>query len=167
ELRRQTVFPLSPLKGSSLKGLVCEGSSLLLLMWLPLRKNVPNNMTLFHQDPHISTSTYTWPAINMRLLLLPPQIHTEVRDDKPVFEKRRLVWEEYMQMHSKFLDRKEELKVEHASYLRKHPAIRGMMADFFAVPVTSETEQHPQTSPPTDPRGAPSTPHLDDTLWLH
>ncbi|KAK6316117.1 hypothetical protein J4Q44_G00136410 [Coregonus suidteri] len=42
-----------------------------------------------------------------------------------------------------------------------------MMADFFAVPVTSETEQHPQTSPPTDPRGAPSTPHLDDTLWLH
>ncbi|KAK6316116.1 ciliogenesis-associated TTC17-interacting protein isoform X1 [Coregonus clupeaformis] len=57
ELRRQTVFPLSPLKGSSLKGLVCEGSSLLLLMWLPLRKNVPNNMTLFHQDPHISTST--------------------------------------------------------------------------------------------------------------
>lgn len=26
--------------------------------------------------------------------------------DKPVFEKRPLVWEEDMQMHSKFLDRK-------------------------------------------------------------
>ena len=31
---------------------------------------------------------------------------SEVRDDKPVFEKRSLVWEEDMQMHSMFLDRK-------------------------------------------------------------
>ncbi|KAK6311328.1 hypothetical protein J4Q44_G00169920 [Coregonus suidteri] len=42
----------------------------------------------------------------MRLLLLLPEIHTELMDDKPVFEKRRLVWEEDMKMHSKFLDRK-------------------------------------------------------------
>jgi hypothetical protein len=27
-------------------------------------------------------------------------------DDKPLFEKRPLVWEEDIQMHSKFLDRK-------------------------------------------------------------
>ena len=73
--------------------------------------------------------------VTMRLLQLPPRsnkgIHThsssnslekfrdqyhnnyiacmcvlEVSDDKPVFEKRPLVWEEDMQMHSKFLDRK-------------------------------------------------------------
>ncbi|CAB1312258.1 unnamed protein product [Coregonus sp. 'balchen'] len=69
----------------------------------------------------------------MRLLLLPPQIHTELRDDKPVFEKRRLVWEEDMQMHSKFLDRKEELKAEHASYLRQHTEFRAMMADFLQL----------------------------------
>ncbi|CDQ80096.1 unnamed protein product [Oncorhynchus mykiss] len=67
----------------------------------------------------------------MRLLLLPLQTHTEVRDDKPVFEKRSLVWEEDMQMHSMFLDRKEELKAEHASYLRQHPELRTMMADFL------------------------------------
>ncbi|CAB1349152.1 unnamed protein product [Coregonus sp. 'balchen'] len=58
--------------------------------------------------------------VNMRLLLLPPQIQTEVRVDKPVFEKRRLVWED-MQMHSKFLDRKEELKAERVSHLRQNP----------------------------------------------
>ncbi|KAK6329064.1 hypothetical protein J4Q44_G00010420 [Coregonus suidteri] len=53
EVRMQTVsYPLS-----SLKGLVSEGSSLLLL--LPLRKNILKNMTFlpFYQDTHISTST--------------------------------------------------------------------------------------------------------------
>lgn len=52
EVRRRTVlYPLF-----SLKGLVCEGSSLL----LPLRKNIPKNKTFlsFHQDTHISTSIY-------------------------------------------------------------------------------------------------------------
>uniref|UniRef100_A0A4W5PS95 Uncharacterized protein n=1 Tax=Hucho hucho TaxID=62062 RepID=A0A4W5PS95_9TELE len=47
------------------------------------------------------------------------------------FEKRGLVWEEDMQMHSKFLDRKEELKAEHVSNLRQHQELRAMMADFL------------------------------------
>ncbi|KAM9458820.1 ciliogenesis-associated TTC17-interacting protein [Salvelinus alpinus] len=178
EIRRQTLsYPLS-----SVKGLVSEGSNLLLLRVFALRKNVPENMTFlsFDQDTHISTSTYRelgcrqqtvgeevvevfgmertvnsvedipamWHCyflpdghlasrvqvgspVTMRLLLLPLQTHTEVRDDKPVFEKRSLVWEEDMQMHSMFLDRKEELKAEHASYLRQHPELRTMMADFL------------------------------------
>ncbi|XP_029497787.1 ciliogenesis-associated TTC17-interacting protein isoform X1 [Oncorhynchus nerka] len=178
EIRRQTLsYPLS-----SVKGLVSEGSNLLLLRVFALRKNVPENMTFlsFDQDTHISTSTYKelgcrqqtageevvevfgvertvdsvedipamWHCyflsdghlasrvqvgspVTMRLLLLPLQTHTEVRDDKPVFEKRSLVWEEDMQMHSMFLDRKEELKAEHASYLRQHPELRTMMADFL------------------------------------
>lgn len=79
--------------------------------------------------------------------MLTPQIHTEhtllgmfpylnvmccvseLRDNKPVFEKMGLVCEEDMQMHSKFLDRKEELKAEHVSYL--HQELRAMMADFL------------------------------------
>ncbi|CAB1341382.1 unnamed protein product [Coregonus sp. 'balchen'] len=69
--------------------------------------------------------------INMRLLLLLPEIHTELRDDKPVFEKRCLVWEEDMQMHSKFLDRMDKFKEEHASYMRQHPELHAMMANFL------------------------------------
>ncbi|CAB1318676.1 unnamed protein product [Coregonus sp. 'balchen'] len=53
---------------------------------------------------------------------------SELRDDKPVFEKRRLMWEENMQMHSKFLDRKEELKAEHA-----YPELHAMMADLLRL----------------------------------
>ncbi|KAK6315708.1 hypothetical protein J4Q44_G00132320 [Coregonus suidteri] len=71
----------------------------------------------------------------MRLLLLPPRkytqahTYTELRDDKP--KKRHLVWEEDKHMHSKFLDRKDELKAEHASYLWQHPELCAMMADFL------------------------------------
>ncbi|KAK1879085.1 Ciliogenesis-associated TTC17-interacting protein [Dissostichus eleginoides] len=36
-----------------------------------------------------------------------------------------------MQMCSKFLDRKEELKADHASYLRQHPEIRALISDFL------------------------------------
>uniref|UniRef100_A0A8C6UIT9 Ciliogenesis-associated TTC17-interacting protein n=1 Tax=Neogobius melanostomus TaxID=47308 RepID=A0A8C6UIT9_9GOBI len=47
------------------------------------------------------------------------------------FEKMSLSWEEDMQMRSKFLDRKEELKADHASYLRRHPEIRALISDFL------------------------------------
>ncbi|KAJ8011736.1 hypothetical protein DPEC_G00061350 [Dallia pectoralis] len=175
EERRQIVsYPLS-----SLKGLVCEGSNLLLLRVLALRRNVPENMIFlsFNQDKDISTSTYrdlgykkqmvgeevvevlgversvdsvggssaTWhcyflpdghlvsrvqvgSSVSMRLLQIPPQTHTG--DETLVFEKKPLVWEEDMQMYSKFLDRKEELKEDHCSYLRKWPKLRVMMSDF-------------------------------------
>ncbi|XP_046883917.1 ciliogenesis-associated TTC17-interacting protein [Hypomesus transpacificus] len=178
EVKKQTVcYPLA-----TLRGLVTEGSNLLLLRLLSLKKNVPEHMTFisFDQDTSLSSSTYrglglkqqavgdevlevfgiersvdsmedipaTWHCyflpdghlasrvqvgspVTMRLLQLPPRSNKEVSDDKPVFEKRPLVWEEDMQMHSKFLDRKEELKAEHASYLRQHPELRVIMADFL------------------------------------
>ncbi|XP_041755844.1 ciliogenesis-associated TTC17-interacting protein-like [Coregonus clupeaformis] len=66
----------------------------------------------FLPDGHLASRMQVGSPINMELLLLPPQIHTELWDDKPVLEKRRLVWEEDMRMHSKFLDRMEELKAE-------------------------------------------------------
>ncbi|CAB1331326.1 unnamed protein product [Coregonus sp. 'balchen'] len=50
-----------------------------------------------------------------------------MRDDKPVFEKRCL----------------EELKAEHASYIRQHLDLRAMMADFLQFLLLRK--------PPTDP----------------
>ena len=34
-------------------------------------------------------------------------------------------------MKSKFLDRKEELKASHQTYLREHPEVKALLVDFF------------------------------------
>ncbi|XP_037642683.1 ciliogenesis-associated TTC17-interacting protein-like [Sebastes umbrosus] len=158
-----------------LRGLVTEGSSLLLMRLIALRKMVPEHMTFisFDQGLHIIHTTFselglkqlkvggedvevfgverivhsvedsptTWQCyfladghmvsrvqvgspVTMRLLQLPSQLEKG-------FEKVPLVWEEDMQMRSKFLDRKEELKADHASYLRQHPEIRALVSDFL------------------------------------
>ncbi|XP_058520989.1 ciliogenesis-associated TTC17-interacting protein isoform X2 [Ochotona princeps] len=49
----------------------------------------------------------------------------------PVFEKKPLVWEEDLELHSKFLHRKEELRTSHSSYLRQHPDVRALLSDFL------------------------------------
>uniref|UniRef100_A0A3Q0RKC3 Ciliogenesis-associated TTC17-interacting protein n=1 Tax=Amphilophus citrinellus TaxID=61819 RepID=A0A3Q0RKC3_AMPCI len=113
---------------SVLRGLVTEGSSLLLMRLMALRKKVPENMTFVSLDQglHIihtsfvsNTHTHT---------------HTHTDTHKTVdFKKIPLVWEEDMQMRSKFLDRKEELKADHSSYLRKHPEIRALVSDFLQL----------------------------------
>ncbi|XP_076018387.1 ciliogenesis-associated TTC17-interacting protein [Genypterus blacodes] len=162
---------------SDLRGLVTEGSGLLLMRLIALRKEVSENMTFisFDKDSHIISTTYsqlglkqldvggemlevfgvertvhsvedsptTWHCyflsdghlasrvqlgspVTMRLLQLSFQ-----QEQEKGFEKTSLVWTEDMQLRSKFLDRKEELKAEHASYLRRHPEIRALVADFL------------------------------------
>ncbi|CAB1325638.1 unnamed protein product [Coregonus sp. 'balchen'] len=62
-------------------------------------------------------------------------VERTVRDDKPVFEKMPLVWEEDMQINSKFLDRK-KLKAKHNTYLRQHLelcAIMGYVLQFLLL----------------------------------
>ncbi|XP_029789706.1 ciliogenesis-associated TTC17-interacting protein isoform X3 [Suricata suricatta] len=49
----------------------------------------------------------------------------------PVFEKQPLVWEDDMELYSKFVDRKEELRLSHASYLRQHPEAQALVSDFL------------------------------------
>ncbi|XP_038574572.1 ciliogenesis-associated TTC17-interacting protein [Micropterus salmoides] len=78
----------------------------------------------FLADGHLASRVQVGSPVNMRLLQLPSQLQKG-------FEKIPLVWEEDMQMRSKFLDRKEELKADHASYLRQHPEIRALISDFL------------------------------------
>ncbi|XP_029380557.1 ciliogenesis-associated TTC17-interacting protein [Echeneis naucrates] len=162
---------------STLSGLVTEGSILLLMRLIALKKKVPAHMRFisFDQGLHIIHTTFgelglkqmdvggktvevfgierivhsvdesptTWQCyflddghlasrvqlgspITMRLLQLPSQIEKG-------FEKVPLVWEEDMQMQSNFLDRKEELRADHASYLRHHPEIRALISDFLQL----------------------------------
>ncbi|XP_075386331.1 ciliogenesis-associated TTC17-interacting protein [Tenrec ecaudatus] len=49
----------------------------------------------------------------------------------PVFEKKRLEWEQDMQLLTRFLERKEELRLSHASYLRHHPEASALISDFL------------------------------------
>ncbi|XP_010610222.1 ciliogenesis-associated TTC17-interacting protein isoform X2 [Fukomys damarensis] len=49
----------------------------------------------------------------------------------PVFHKKPLVWEEDMELYSKFLDRKEQLRLRHASYLGQHPDAQALVSDFL------------------------------------
>uniref|UniRef100_A0A8C3VXN7 Ciliogenesis-associated TTC17-interacting protein n=1 Tax=Catagonus wagneri TaxID=51154 RepID=A0A8C3VXN7_9CETA len=52
-------------------------------------------------------------------------------EPRPVFEKKPLVWEEDMELYSKFLDRKEELRLGHNLYLRQHPEAQALISDFL------------------------------------
>ncbi|XP_041660136.1 ciliogenesis-associated TTC17-interacting protein [Cheilinus undulatus] len=78
----------------------------------------------FLADGHLASRVQVGSPVTMRLLQLPSKLQKG-------FEKIPLVWEEDMQMCSKFLDRKEELKADHASYLRQHPEIRALISDFL------------------------------------
>lgn len=80
----------------------------------------------FLSDGHMVSRVQMGSPMVMRILLLPS------RQEKVVeIEKMSLSWEEDMQMRSKFLDRKEELKADHASFLRHHPEIRALISDFL------------------------------------
>ncbi|XP_034559178.1 ciliogenesis-associated TTC17-interacting protein [Notolabrus celidotus] len=160
---------------SVLRGLVTEGSNLLMMRLFALRKKVPEKVSFvsLNQGLHIIHTTFselgvkeleiggetvevfgverivhsvedtptTWQSyfladghlasrmqvgspVTMRLLQLPSQ-------QQKGFEKIPLVWEEDMQMCSIFLDRKEELKANHASYLRQHPEVHALISDFL------------------------------------
>ncbi|XP_019961909.2 ciliogenesis-associated TTC17-interacting protein isoform X1 [Paralichthys olivaceus] len=159
------------------RGLVTEGSILLLMRLIALRKTMPQNMTFisfnqgFHmshitfselgvkqmdiggetvevfgmertvhsvedgpatwqcyflEDGHLASRVHVGSPVTVRLLQLPSQ-------PGKGFEKIPLVWEEDMEMCSKFLDRKEELRVDNSSYFSKHPEIRALISDFLQL----------------------------------
>ncbi|XP_061695640.1 ciliogenesis-associated TTC17-interacting protein [Syngnathoides biaculeatus] len=78
----------------------------------------------FLPDGHLASRWQVGSPVTMVLLQLPSQ-------NQQAYEKISLVWEEDIQMRSKFLDRKEELKADHASYLKAHPEIRALISDFL------------------------------------
>ncbi|XP_041847761.1 ciliogenesis-associated TTC17-interacting protein [Melanotaenia boesemani] len=78
----------------------------------------------FLDDGRLASRMQVGSPLIMRLLQLPSEI------DKG-FKKNSLVLEEDMQLHSHFLDRKDELKADHALYLRQHPEIRALISDFL------------------------------------
>lgn len=85
----------------------------------------------FLPDGHLASRVQLGSPVTMNLLQLPPAVNQEDGDRTPVLEKKPLIWEEDMELHSKFLDRKEELNAGHASYVRDHPELKTLLADFM------------------------------------
>ncbi|KAG5852456.1 ciliogenesis-associated TTC17-interacting protein [Anguilla anguilla] len=85
----------------------------------------------FLSDGHLASRVQVGSPVTMRLIQLPVQMGGDDKGRKAVFEKKPLVWEEDMQLCSTFLDRKEALKADHASYVRQHPELKALMADFL------------------------------------
>lgn len=82
-------------------------------------------------DGHLSNRVQVGSPVTMKLQRLPNLIEKDEEPPKPLFEKKELNWEEDVQMYSKFLDRKEELKNDHTVYLRHHPELKALLADFL------------------------------------
>jgi len=87
--------------------------------------------SFFLDDGHLSLRIQIGSPVVVTLEKVPRRIEPAVFEPKPVFEKQPLNWEEDMEMHSKFLHRKEELKAGHQTYLRQHPEASALLADFF------------------------------------
>ncbi|KAJ8255275.1 hypothetical protein GJAV_G00203040 [Gymnothorax javanicus] len=85
----------------------------------------------FLSDGHLASREQVGSPVTMRLIQLPVQIGGDNKDNRAVIEKKPLVWEEDLQLCSKFLDRKEALKADHALYIRQHPELKALLADFL------------------------------------
>jgi hypothetical protein len=85
----------------------------------------------FLMDGHLTNRVQIGSPVTMKLAKVPVQIEREEEAEKHVFEKQQLKWEEDMQLHSRFLDRKEEIKSDHATYMRHHPELRALLSDFL------------------------------------
>ncbi|XP_078260482.1 ciliogenesis-associated TTC17-interacting protein [Rhinoraja longicauda] len=85
----------------------------------------------FLPDGHLTSRVQVGSPITMRLRQLPYIKETDVIDPKPVFEKKPLNWEDDMQLYFKFIDKTEALKADYSSYIRHHPELKCMMADFL------------------------------------
>ncbi|CAL1528736.1 unnamed protein product [Lymnaea stagnalis] len=85
----------------------------------------------FMKDGHLTNRVQVGSPVTMKLAKVPIRIERDEETPKPVFEKKNLSWEEDLQLQSRFLDRKEELKSDHATYMRHHPELRALLADFL------------------------------------
>ncbi|KAG6930219.1 ciliogenesis associated TTC17 interacting protein [Chelydra serpentina] len=87
----------------------------------------------FLSDGHLARRVQVGSPATMLVLQLPILIDVDEVEPRPVFEKKPLDWEDDVQLYSQFLDRKEELQAGHASYARRHPELRALLADFLQL----------------------------------
>ncbi|KAG8125254.1 hypothetical protein E2320_020514 [Naja naja] len=84
----------------------------------------PINLLLFLFPPsrHLSCRVQVGSPATMVILQMPILIDIDEPDPRPVFEKVLLDWEE-----------DEELQASHATYVRRHPELNTLLADFLQL----------------------------------
>ncbi|XP_066477391.1 ciliogenesis-associated TTC17-interacting protein [Tiliqua scincoides] len=87
----------------------------------------------FLSDGHLSRRIQVGSPAIMVILKMPILIETDEPDPRPTFEKMPLEWEEDVELYSLFLDKKEELQASHATYVRRHPELSALLADFLQL----------------------------------
>ncbi|XP_077305758.1 ciliogenesis-associated TTC17-interacting protein-like [Lithobates pipiens] len=85
----------------------------------------------FLSDGHLASRVQVGSPVFVKLMEMPILSEPEEQDPKPVFEKQQLNWQDDVQLHSEFLDRKEELISDHETYLRRHPDMKILLGDFM------------------------------------
>jgi len=83
----------------------------------------------FLKDGHLSYRRAKGSPVTMQLFRLP--LPEDEEEPTPDTRKKEHRWEEDMQFWSRFLDRKEELKNDHLTFIQKHPELKALMSDFL------------------------------------
>ncbi|XP_032210674.1 ciliogenesis-associated TTC17-interacting protein isoform X1 [Mustela erminea] len=95
-------------------------------------KGIPNSCQFYLlSDGHLAKRIQVGSPGYCLVTQMPILREKDEIETRPVFEKKPLVWEEDMELYSRFVDRKEELRLSHSSYLRQHPEAQALISDFL------------------------------------
>ncbi|VCX42027.1 unnamed protein product, partial [Gulo gulo] len=95
-------------------------------------KGIPNSCQFYLlSDGHLAKRIQVGSPGYCLITQMPILREKDEIEPRPVFEKKPLVWEEDMELYSRFVDRKEELRLSHSSYLRQHPEAQALISDFL------------------------------------
>uniref|UniRef100_G1L8M4 Ciliogenesis-associated TTC17-interacting protein n=1 Tax=Ailuropoda melanoleuca TaxID=9646 RepID=G1L8M4_AILME len=95
-------------------------------------KGIPNSCQFYLlSDGHLAKRIQVGSPGYCMITQMPVLREKDEIEPAPVFEKKPLVWEEDLELYSRFVDRKEELRLSHASYLRQHPEAQALISDFL------------------------------------
>lgn len=87
--------------------------------------------SFFMDDGHLTMRVQVGSPHVVTVETVPQRIDRDDYEQKPIFVKKPLNWEEDAELKSIFLERKEALKADHFTYLREHPDAQALLADFM------------------------------------
>nr|CAH8848654.1 unnamed protein product [Trichobilharzia regenti] len=85
----------------------------------------------FMDDGHLILRVQVGSPIIVKANTIPELFKKEEYLPKPIIPQISLNWEDDLELYSRFLDRKGEIKAQYLLYLRDHPEIRDMISDFI------------------------------------
>ncbi|KAH8877109.1 Ciliogenesis-associated TTC17-interacting protein isoform 5 [Schistosoma japonicum] len=87
--------------------------------------------TYFMEDGHMVLRIQVGSPITIKVNTIPERFRKERYLPRPVIPNVVLNWEDDLELYSRFLDRKDEIKAQYLLYLRDHPEIYDMISDFI------------------------------------